>query len=217
MAEAISLAHRVVGTRVNEFIFQNFDTDTIRDVFEISSSDGKILIRGNSGIDLASGLNWYLKHYCHAQFTVIDQQLSLPGEFPLPDSLIVIRTSYRFRYFFNVCTFSYTMAWWEWKEWERQIDWMAMNGVNLPLAITGQEEVWHEVYRELGLTESQIDSFLVGPAYLPWGWMGNIDGFGGPLPASWRESHAALQQKILDRERALGMTPVLQGFTGHVP
>jgi alpha-N-acetylglucosaminidase len=29
--------------------------------------------------------------------------------------------------------------------------------------------------------------------------------------------HAKLQQQILARERAFGMTPVLQGFTGHVP
>ena len=62
-----------------------------------------------------------------------------------------------------------------------------------------------------------IADFLVGPAYLPWGWMGNIDGLGGPLPASWIDSHVALERRILARERELGMTPVLQGFTGHVP
>ena len=47
--------------------------------------------------------------------------------------------------------------------------------------------------------------------------MGNIDGLGGPLPDSWIDSHVALERKILARERELGMTPVLQGFTGHVP
>ena len=33
----------------------------------------------------------------------------------------------------------------------------------------------------------------------------------------WIDSHEQLGGKILKRERALGMTPVLQGFTGHVP
>jgi len=47
--------------------------------------------------------------------------------------------------------------------------------------------------------------------------MGNLDGWGGPLPKSWMESHRQLQQKILARERALGMKPVLPAFTGHVP
>jgi len=46
--------------------------------------------------------------------------------------------------------------------------------------------------------------------------MGNLDGWGGPLPLSWMESHRDLQQKILQRERSLGMKPILQSFTGHV-
>jgi alpha-N-acetylglucosaminidase len=47
--------------------------------------------------------------------------------------------------------------------------------------------------------------------------MGNIDGLGGPLPDSWIDAHTRLERRILARERALGMTPILQGFTGHVP
>jgi alpha-N-acetylglucosaminidase len=217
LIEARSLAKRVLGIRADSFIFKKINNDSLCNSFEISALGGKIVIEGNCGIDLASGLNWYLKNYCNAQFTVIDEQLELPVKLPLPKAPIRVRTPYKYRYFFNVCTFSYTMAWWSWKEWERQIDWMAMNGINLPLAITGQEEVWYEVYKNLGLTDAQIDAFIPGPAYFPWGWMGNLDGFGGPLPASWRKSHTVLQKQILERERALGMIPVLQGFTGHVP
>ncbi len=47
--------------------------------------------------------------------------------------------------------------------------------------------------------------------------MGCLDGWGGPLPQSWIDGHEELSKKILARERDLGMTPVLQGFTGHVP
>ena len=28
------------------------------------------------------------------------------------------------------------MPWWGWTEWERFIDWMALQGVTMPLAIT---------------------------------------------------------------------------------
>ena len=211
------LAGRVLKERAAGFIFERMDEQSSQDFFEISGRRGKIVIRGNSGVSLASGLNWYLKEYCNAQFTIIDEQLNLPDPLPLPKAAEWVETPYKYRYFFNVCTFSYTMAWWSWEEWERQIDWMAMNGINLPLAITGQEAVWYEVYKELGLSDQQIDDFLVGPAYFPWGWMGNVDGLGGPIPKSWLENHKLLQQKILKRERALGMTPILQGFTGHVP
>ena len=44
-----------------------------------------------------------------------------------------------------------------------------------------------------------------------------MDGWGGPLTQDWIDRHAALQRKILERERGFDMTPVLQGFTGHVP
>lgn len=211
------LAKRVVEGHSKDFVFKLEKKNTTKDFFEISTSGNKILIKGNNGICLASGLNWYLKKYCHSQFSIIDKHISFPEKLPLPASAETVETKFNDRYFFNVCTFSYTMAWWDWKEWERQIDWMAMNGVNLPLAITGQEAVWSEVYKELGLSQQQIDSFLVGPAYLPWSWMGNIDGLGEPLPKSWIEKHKLLEQKILKRERDFGMTPILQAFTGHVP
>jgi alpha-N-acetylglucosaminidase len=218
MLESVyDLAGRVLNERAAGFIFERMDEESSLDFFEISERGGKIVIRGNNGVSLASGLNWYLKEYCNAQFTIIDEQLNLPDPLPLPKAVERIETEHEYRYFFNVCTFSYTMAWWNWEKWERQIDWMAMNGINLPLAITGQEAVWYEVYKELGLTDQQIDDFIVGPAYFPWGWMGNVDGLGGPVPKSWLENHKLLQQKILQRERALSMTPILQGFTGHVP
>jgi alpha-N-acetylglucosaminidase len=37
------------------------------------------------------------------------------------------------------------------------------------------------------------------------------------LPKDWTARHVELGQKIVARERELGMTPALQGFTGHVP
>ncbi len=27
----------------------------------------------------------------------------------------------------------YSFVWWDWKDWEKHIDWMALNGINLPL------------------------------------------------------------------------------------
>ncbi len=33
---------------------------------------------------------------------------------------------------------SYSMAFWNWSRWEQELDWMALQGINLPLAFTGQ-------------------------------------------------------------------------------
>ena len=49
----------------------------------------------------------------------------------------------------NVCTFGYTYAFWKWPEWEKHIDWMALNGINLPLAFVAQEAIWERVYSQV--------------------------------------------------------------------
>lgn len=51
----------------------------------------------------------------------------------------------RFRYYQNVCTQSYSYVWWDWARWEKEIDWMALSGINLALAFTGQEAIWQRV------------------------------------------------------------------------
>ncbi len=201
----------------NHFEFKLISAEEGKDVFEIESQKGKIVIGGNNGVSMASGLNWYLNHYCRCHVSLNSRRLNLPEPLPVVKSKVRIVSPFKYRNFFNYCTFSYTMAWWDWEKWEKVIDYMALNGINMPLAITGQEAIWQEVFQELGLNKKQVEKFIVGPAYLPWGWMGNIDGLGGPLPQHWIDRHARLQQKIVARERELGMTPILQGFTGHVP
>jgi len=145
------------------------------------------------------------------------RQLNLPDPLPAVTPKFRQISWARHRYFLNYCCFGYSLAWWDWPQWEELIDWMALHGVNMPLAVTGQEAVWQAVCRRLGMSDEEIADFLAGPPYLPFQWMGCLDGWGGPLPQSWIDRHVELQQKILARQRELGMTPVLQGFTGHVP
>ncbi|HKI96603.1 MAG TPA: alpha-N-acetylglucosaminidase TIM-barrel domain-containing protein, partial [Gemmatimonadales bacterium] len=217
LAPVRGLIARVVPHDTARFRLAMIPADSGRDVFEVVAEGGRIVLRGSSGVALASGLDWYLEHVAGINISLPLQPVRLPATLPpLPHS-VRITTPYRYRYFFNYCTFSYSMAWWGWPEWQRMIDWMALKGINLPLAVTGQEGTWQLTLRDLGFTDKEIGAFLVGPAYLPWGWMGNIDGLGGPLPQSWIDSHIALERQILARERSLGMMPVLQGFTGHVP
>lgn len=37
------------------------------------------------------------------------------------------------------------MAFWNWDRWEQEIDWMALRGINLPLAFVGQEAIFQRV------------------------------------------------------------------------
>jgi alpha-N-acetylglucosaminidase len=214
---ARSLAQRLLAQQADQFQFETIAADHSLDVFEIESREGKILIRGNNGVAMAMGLNWYLRDYCHCDVSLCGTQLNLPHPLPKVESKFTRTAWAKYRYILNYCCFGYSLPWWDWAQWERLIDWMALNGVNLPLSVTGQEAVWQAVGRREGMSDAQIFEFLAGPPYLPFQWMGCLDNWGGPLTQNWIDRHAALEKQILARERELGMTPVLQGFTGHLP
>jgi len=214
---ARALLTRLLPEHADRFIFEAIPPENGRDVFEIETRDGKTVIRGNTGVSIATGLKWYLEHYCHCHISWYGRQLDPPDPLPAVQPKVRQACWAQYRYFLNYCCFGYSLPWWDWPQWEELIDWMALNGVNLPLAVTGQEAVWQAVCKRLGMTDQQVTEFLAGPPYLPFQWMGCLDGWGGPLPQSWIDRHEELAKKILARQRELGMTPVLQGFTGHVP
>jgi alpha-N-acetylglucosaminidase len=212
-----ALIGRLLPKQAGQFVCEIIPADNGQDVFELESKGGKIILRGNSALSLSFGLNWYLKYTCHGSVSLNGNQLDLPNTLPPVVKTVRLSAWAKYRYINNYCTFGYSTPWWDWAQWETFIDWMALNGINAPLAVTGQEAVWQAVGRRFGMTEAEIDAFLPGPPYLPFCWMGCLDGWGGPLPKEWIPRHVELGQKILARERELGMTPVLQGFTGHIP
>ncbi len=214
---AKSLIKRLLPKHADQIVVEALNSPADKDLFEIESVDGKIVLRGNKGVSIASALNWYLKYTCNCQIAWSGDQLNLPEKLPVVEKLTRKKSPYKFRSYLNYCTFNYTMSWWDWERWEREIDWMALNGITMPLMAVGQEATWLATFKRYGLTDEEMQKFFVGPAYFAWHWMTNIDSIGGPLPMSWIESHRALGQQILKRQRELGMTPILQGFTGHVP
>ncbi|KAL5146327.1 Alpha-N-acetylglucosaminidase [Glycine soja] len=191
-----------------------------------TAGDPQILIEGTTGVDIVAGLHWYLKHWCGSHiswdktggsqlFSVPNVGLLLPR---VHHAGVSVQRPVPWSYYQNAVTSSYSFAWWDWERWEREIDWMVLHGVNLPLAFTGQEAIWQKVFQEkFNMTTSDLDDFFGGPAFLAWSRMGNLHGWGGPLPQSWFDQQLILQKKILARMFELGMTPVLPAFSGNVP
>ncbi|KAK8740626.1 hypothetical protein OTU49_002998, partial [Cherax quadricarinatus] len=219
-AEAVEgLLQRLLQDRAEDFavIVDTTAGPQGKDTFIVKSPGVTVSVEvtGSSGVAAAWGILHYLKYYCHAHVSWEAQQLDLPDT--LPPASFNITSNDKFRYYQNVCTVSYSMAWWGWQRWQKEIDWMALNGINLPLAFTGQEAIWQRLYTKMGLTQEELDEHFAGPAFLAWGRMGNIRGWGGPLWPSWHNQTLILQKQILARMRQFGMIPVLPAFAGHVP
>ena len=190
-----------------------------KDIFVITSQDSKPCIKGNSIIAVTTGINWYLNHYAHVNLTW--NQLTtdlLAVDFPVPSGKETHTCSVDYRYYLNYCTFSYSMSTWTWDRWQKEIDWMALHGINIPLQIVGLDVVWYRLLTEkYGYSADAANAFIAGPCFQAWWGMNNLEGWGGPNPAWWYKRQETLSKNICDRMRELGMQPVLPGFCGMVP
>ena len=193
---------------------------SMEDVFVITSKDGKPCIKGNSISAITTGVNWYLNHYANINLSWNNLYLNdlSSYEFPIPSEDEMHVCSADYRYYLNYCTFSYSMSVWTWERWEKEIDWMALHGINMPLQIVGLDVVWKKLLTEYyNYTSEEADAFIAGPCFQAWWGMNNLESWGGPNPDWWYDRQAVLAKKICDRMRELGMQPVLPGFSGMVP
>ena len=110
---------------------------------------------------------------------------------PWPDYELYEQVSpYELRYFLNVCTFGYTTPYWDWERWEKEIDRMALYGVNMPLATVASEAIAERVWLRMGLNKEEIREFFTAPAHLPWHRMGNLNKWDGPLSDAWQQNQS---------------------------
>ena len=207
---------RVIGIKAEAFIFEKIPSDKGLDVYEVIALGGKVLVKGSSTIAMTRGAYDYLRTACNIQYTWSTDQVTPPAS--LPD-LTIPRTvtPYKYRQYYNVCTYGYSTAFWKWEDWQREIDWMALHGINMPLAMAGQEAIWQSVYKGMGMTDEDLSSFFTGPAFLPWQRMGNVNKHGGPLPQAYIDAARDLQKQLLGRMQQLGMEPIVPAFSGFVP
>lgn len=221
------LVERRLPRNCHDFVFVLDDratanaTGRANDEYSVSTHpNGSIAITGNSLSALATGLRRYLTDVAHVDiYWFIGSRLDdAPSPLPRPANVISGRSIVPWRYYFNTVTFSYTTPFWSWADWELELDWLVLHGVNLPLAWVGFEKVLLDVFQSINLTTVDILPFFSGPAFQAWNRFGNIQGsWGGELPLHWIDSQFELQQKIVKRMLELGMTPILPAFTGFVP
>lgn len=223
VAPAYELLERLIPGSTSHFALtiasdQNkcFAVDDYGDQVSIVASDVSLL---------AAGIGFYLREA--ANMTIGwprggGSDLTMPKEWPKMAASGGAVTRCRraaYSYWMNVCTHSYSLVWYGWPEWEALLDWMALSGVNMFLALTGQEEVQYRVLQKFGLADSEIRGWFNGPAFLTWSRGQNEYGAGiaGPLPRSFMKQQYAMQKQILARARSLGLVGQLPGFQGNVP
>ncbi len=216
LADAATTAlRRLIGSGEAAFDLRLVPHDGTQPWFAINATGGAVQIVATTSVGLMRGAYAYLTAIGAAQVNWEGRRIAVPKKWP-DRAVVRSPTFFRHRAYLNPCTFGYTTPFWEWPRWEREIDWMALHGIDMPLAMEGQEFVWRQLWADAGLSETELDAYFCGPAFLPWQRMGNIEGY-GILPKGYIVKKRDLQLRILERQRTLGMTPVLPAFAGYVP
>jgi alpha-N-acetylglucosaminidase len=216
-AAAQAVLQRLLGSHASAVhLHVDESREHTRDWYQVSSTHNHVDVSGSSPVALVHGAYAFLETQGYASVSWEGNRIALPTQWPDYNSGIVT-TPFAHRVYLNPCTYGYTTPWWDWPRWEREIDWMALHGIDMPLALEGQEIVWQQLWREFGVSDAALGEYFSGPAFAPWQRMGNIEGHDAPLSQHWIDDKAALQQRILARMHELGMEPVLPAFAGYVP
>ena len=211
-----ALLTRLLPQQAAQFQLGTLSTQDGHERFRIANADGHIKIDGSTPSALLFGVNWYLKYIAHVQISPNGDRIgSVP--FPLPTLTIERETPYAFRYALNENVDGYTAAYWDWPRWQREIDVLALSGINAILIERGMDSVLYQTFRDVGYSDDDIRQWITQPAHQNWQLMGNMCCFNGPISAALMQKRAVSAQQIVARLRELGITPVLPGFYGIVP
>ena len=188
------------------------------DVFELQTQNGKVILRGNNATALASAFHYFLKYSASSQISWDGlDQITLPAQLPTVSPKVRAVSPHAIRWAYQPATHGYTTPYWNWEKWEKELDFLALSGINRALVITGQEAVWQATWKAFGYTDEDIRKWLVMPAHAPWQMTGNMENNGAPVPQSVIDARLKLGQQIVKRMRELGIEPVLPGYFGLVP
>lgn len=214
---AEAAAVRIFGKEAaKSFLF--VEEEERKDGFLVEGKEGRIEVKAADPVSFLCGIHWYLKRICRMAVTWETAfPLQLPDPLPTEFAPIQAESPYRYRYFLNYCTFSYTAVFWDWERWEKELDRMAMGGINLALCLVGQECIVRDMLLEAGMEREDVEAYLVSPTYLAWFFMGNMASYGTRMPEAWYGDRIVLARRIHKRMGELGITPVFPGFYGIVP
>lgn len=185
--------------------------------FRIASSRGRILIGGTSTSALLRGVHTYLGEVAGLNISWNGRNAEVHGRLPLPDAEIVRTANVGHRFALNDTDDGYTGAYRSWADWEREIDVLALHGINEVFVPVGAEAVYLDMFQEFGYTEEELLAWTPQPGHQPWWLLQNMCCFPSTPTLELVEKRARLGARIADRLRELGITPVLPGYFGTVP
>ncbi|MGW2398102.1 alpha-N-acetylglucosaminidase [Kitasatospora sp. NPDC001664] len=217
---AAASLQRLLPAQASQFVLRPVDrTAPGVDSFSVSGGPGAIQVSGTSPATLLTGVGWYLRNVAHVDIGLPGTSTSaLPATLPAVAAPYTNSSVVPHRYALNDVDNGYTGAYRSFADYQREIDVLALHGINEVLVTAGAEQPYYRTLQQFGYGEAELRSWVPGPAHQPWWLMQNMSGSASTaVSAQLIAARAAVGRQICDRLRALGMTPVLPGYFGTVP
>lgn len=213
---AEEVIRRFVGDSIRLRLSTKLDRSSDGCYYEATLKNGRVHIEGSTPVALCKGFYDLVRQQGAGMDSWAGRRFDATRWGDGTRTITAV-SPYAHHYIFNVCTYGYTMAYWDEERWDEEIDRMALHGLDMPLMLIAQEAIMTRVFARIGLSDEEIQRYFGGPAHLPWQRMGCISSVDGPLTASWHEGQLKLAHHVMDRMRSLGMTPICPAFAGFVP
>src|SRR3954471_14540239 len=101
-----ALAERRTPWLKQQIVFEKLNVPG-KDVFELQTRNGKLVISATGPNAAAAGLNWYLKYYCNRSLSHMGDNLSPVSPLPVIKTALRQEASAQYRYALNYCTYNY--------------------------------------------------------------------------------------------------------------
>lgn len=202
---------------IDNFIVRKIEPDDGYDCYEIYSESKKVVLAGNSNLSLAMAYYRYLNEFCNVIITSGDYDISYIATTPLPEEKITHTVKQKVRARTSYEMFSLEGNYWGFDRWEKEIDFMAMHGINTALQTVGFDGVLYRTLREIGMAEEFCVEFSSGPAFLMRQLTGNVAAMNSVNSKEYLERKIYIGKKITEREKHLGITPVFPAIMPSVP
>ncbi|MFE7093778.1 alpha-N-acetylglucosaminidase, partial [Streptomyces erythrochromogenes] len=188
------------------------------DTFTVSGTAGAITVRGSTGATLLTGVGWYLQHVAGADIGWPGESIGmLPARLPAVPAPVTRAAQVPHRYALNDTDDGYSGPYRTFEEHQRQIDLLALHGINEVFVQVGAEYPYYRALQGFGYSAEELRQWIPGPGHQSWWLLQNLSGFGGPVSERLMRERAELGGRIAEQLRGLGMTPVLPGYFGTVP
>ncbi|MBQ7956453.1 MAG: alpha-N-acetylglucosaminidase C-terminal domain-containing protein [Clostridia bacterium] len=213
----MDLISRIAPQIKDCFIYEIVEKTTEQDWYGYKTKDGKICLSGTDNVCIAKAFGKYLENCLNKKITPCCGDMGEITEAPLPEKEFSAYIPQKLRVFGDYTLYSNDAWKWNFEKWEKFLDTLAINGINMAVNLVGNEGVCFYTLIKMDFPQDFALEFVSGPAFYSWQMSNRFYNYIPSKTFEHIERNLEMGKKVVARMKELGITPILSTFSGLVP